>query len=258
MKSRILVLAASLLVACQLSEPFPFPSESLRLYSPPMPLYTLWWEAVEACAGRTASLANVSWYVTQPGQLLVVRGDTLDGAWFADGNRIALFRGVGPVVRHEMLHAILRDGTHPAAMFAGRCSGYVVFDGADLYQVPAADTIRAPTLREDSVLTISVELYRPRSGLLAYDGNLLYVVKIENQGPAGWVDTADGVLAYVEDTILGLGGGFQVRSKRVFFRQGAVHTFLVDGQIPLYAVDEFRVQAGFARARSPVTVIRLN
>ncbi len=251
-------MAATLLVACQLSEPFPFPSESLRPYSPPIGQYTLWWEAVEACSGRTSNFADVSWYLTQPGQLLVVNNDTLDGAWFEDGNRIAVARGDGPIVRHEMLHAILHDGGHPAAMFAGRCAGVVAFDGADLYGVPAADTLRAPTLREDSALTISVEWYRPKSGLLNYDGNLLYLVKIANSGPPGWVDTDHGVLAYIEDDNYGLGGSFQVRSTRVFYRQGAVHTFLVDGDVPPFTSTEVRVRAGFGRLLSPITVLPLN
>lgn len=251
-------MVTSLLVGCEITAPFPFPFESLRPYSPPIRPYTLWWEIVEECSGRTASLADVSWYTSQPGQSLVVGSDTLDGAWFKNGNRIALVRGDGPIVRHEMLHAILRDGTHPSAIFAGRCGGYVAFEGADLYGVTTADTIHAPTLREDSVFTISVGLYRPRSGLLSYDGSLLFLVKIENKGPSGWVNTANGVLAYVEDSTFGLGGVFQVRSKRVFFRRGAVHTIVVDGMVPPFADGELRVRAGFARAQSPITVLPLN
>ena len=48
--------------------------------------------------------------------------------WYSDGNRIVLVKqavtwNIG--VRHEMLHALLRVGTHPREYFLDRCRGVV-------------------------------------------------------------------------------------------------------------------------------------
>ena len=85
----------------------------------PPPQYRVWWEVVEACSGRRAPFDAVAWFKVPVGEL-VVRGETAAGAWFVFGNRIAIvdaWLNGDPLVRHEMLHAILETGDHPKEYF---------------------------------------------------------------------------------------------------------------------------------------------
>jgi hypothetical protein len=98
----------------------------------PPPAYELWWEMTEACSGHSAAFAGVRWYVV-PGasQLPYSGGDSVKGYWSERDNRIVLAEAAqldGPLVRHEMLHALLRarEGHHPRGQFLGRCGGIVV------------------------------------------------------------------------------------------------------------------------------------
>jgi len=119
----VLFLAAT---ACEgLFEP-EFPPMALTLEPPPE--YRVWWEVVESCSGRKASFDAVSWFRVPAGHL-EVRGESALGAWFVSGNRIALadgFRNQAYLVRHEMLHSILRDGSHPKEYFQGACADEVI------------------------------------------------------------------------------------------------------------------------------------
>lgn len=129
---RAAVAALALLaLACRgdgpTSSPGPaLPSDARTL--DPLPVeYDAWWRATEACADRQGDLTTVRWYTT-PGDSLRVGATTFDAYWFAAGNTIVVARPYvrdGPVVRHEMLHALLRRGDHPAAYFQGRCARIV-------------------------------------------------------------------------------------------------------------------------------------
>lgn len=212
---------------------------------------------MERCSGRTATLPDVSWYRTVAGAPLIINGKSGAGAWFRSGNRIALANESGPVVRHEMLHAILQDGLHPGEVFAGRCGSYVAFEGTDLYQISAADTVDALTIHDGSALEVSVTLYRPHEQILSYDGSVLLLVRVTNRGPSGWMNIPNSILAHVEDQDNGEAQVVYTRSKRVFLRGGgAVRTVAVDGRVS--NVNTMRVQAGFVWARSAVTILPLN
>lgn len=246
------LLLVSAVVGCRAAEPFPFPEGTLSGYVPP-PQYRLWWEAVEDCAKRSGSFDAIRWYRTVDGPL-IIRGNPVAGAWFRDGNRIALFVQKGPTARHEMLHALLQDGEHPAEYFLNRCGSFLDFQGTDLYQVAARDTLGAPTLREDSVLEVSVSLNRSRLHHSSYGGALLFLVRVTNHGPSGWVDNV-GYLAYVENRDNLVAEVVTSAKARVFVPAGSSRVYAVDGFVS--NPDSIRVQAGFGRARSPVTVLRL-
>lgn len=98
--------------------------DGLVAMSPP-PRYGLWWSMVESCSGQSRAMSGVSWYVLPSGPL----PNGAQGSYYDDTRSIVLSQsGVNKpgVVRHEMLHAILRVPGHPRDQFLGRCDGFVI------------------------------------------------------------------------------------------------------------------------------------
>jgi hypothetical protein len=125
------------LSCCTSPDPINFPTDAVEV-TPPVP-YAQWWSLTEACAQRTVPFNSVRWFV-EARPALLLGGESYGGYWFADGNRILLpapsvYRG--DVVRHEMLHAILQDGSHPRVEFVDHCGGVVAF-GDPLHIEPSA------------------------------------------------------------------------------------------------------------------------
>jgi hypothetical protein len=99
-----------------------------ELFIPP-PVYARWWAMVEACSGISRPLSNVQWFAAQ-GVLLNPEGgsEQIGGYYSLASNRIVLAGSdtiEGSVVRHEMLHALVRIRGHPRAAFLERCGGIV-------------------------------------------------------------------------------------------------------------------------------------
>jgi hypothetical protein len=84
---------------------------------------------VKSCSGLTGSFDDIRWYSTT--SLLRDPNDndeTVAGYWSLAGNRIVLYANdtiAGAVVRHEMLHALLRVPGHPRSAFLQACGGVV-------------------------------------------------------------------------------------------------------------------------------------
>lgn len=107
-----------------------------ELFDPP-PAYRGWWRDIEGCSGRGGGLDALTFYrvVPAPGRdSLHYRdpdtGHYLLGQWVPRSNAIYLAAGqvANPhVVRHEMLHAVLRDIAHPRGYFADRCGELVSY-----------------------------------------------------------------------------------------------------------------------------------
>lgn len=89
-------------------------------YEPP-PVYAAWWTETERCSGRAGSFAALEWYLAD-----WITGDTkvARGRWSAPHD-IVIVRGYEAdeaVVRHEMLHDLLRgDPGHASAEWT-RCA----------------------------------------------------------------------------------------------------------------------------------------
>ena len=109
-----------------------------RLVDPPLPpdaeqftppaVFSTWWQMTEACSERTGSLDAVTWYKTNDVLRHPRTGEVLVGYWSAPGNRIVLTTAVlrnGGSVRHEMLHALVRQPGHPRREFLEKCAGTV-------------------------------------------------------------------------------------------------------------------------------------
>ena len=201
-------LAALLaLAACESPTAPRLPAGAVR-FTPPS-IYREWWALTEQCSGRQASFDAISWYVV-PDAYSLPGTNGLNGLWYGD-NRIILAGAddgisAGDLVRHEMLHAILRGGGHPRDMFVGRCDGVVVCiaeclsgGGPPPPPDPAARPVPASTLD----LTVDVVPDAPGSG--TWDGYFMMIVHAHN--PASYpVVTQTGGFGYL---LRGNGGGVQ-------------------------------------------------
>lgn len=119
-------LSAAFAGACREIVDPPLP-DGTQTFTPPS-YYTTWWAMTSACSGVSGDLAAVQWYVVPAGTSLVLDGAQLSGYWSEASNRIVLrddARSDGAVVRHEMLHALIRVGGHPRQYFIDRCGGTV-------------------------------------------------------------------------------------------------------------------------------------
>jgi len=119
---------AAIAIAC--SEPMaPLPVGAIA-WSPPA-RFALWWQMTESCSGRQGDLRAIRWYVVPNATSIDVDGQQVHGETI--GNRIVLadsHRLDGPLVRHEMLHALLGVGGHPRDAFLVACNDIVACEGA--------------------------------------------------------------------------------------------------------------------------------
>jgi len=155
-------------------------------FAPP-PAYQLWWRMTETCAARQGRLEAVSWYVMPRGvPVTTPEGEAVDGYWQDPGNRVVLASWAqfdGPVVRHEMLHALLGDVPgHPRDYFYLRCGGIVACAQACLEGVAAdpANHNSYTVLPPDSLeVSATVTPATPSSTL--YDGQFALTVSVTNK-----------------------------------------------------------------------------
>ena len=177
MRSRAGFLALSVgCAACGLGNGDDFP-ESAVAFTPP-PSFETWWQVVEDCAGRRSSFTDVSWYTARR-SALVVHGEPAYGAWFANRNRIVLAddgRGIPALVRHEMLHAIIREEGHPATYFHQRCADEVLC-GRECGPLVSFDNAREVTR---ATLTVNARLFPETPSLSAQEGLATAVVHVRN------------------------------------------------------------------------------
>ena len=92
---------------------------------PTLELYTEWWTKTEACSGRKGDISQVKFYaVDAPDGAIGLNGARAHGWWVRQGDRIYLpanALGEEWLVRHEMLHALLKRGSHPNEKFVESC-----------------------------------------------------------------------------------------------------------------------------------------
>jgi hypothetical protein len=129
----VLVLSGlvSLALACGDGATAPdVPSTAVPLAAPAR--FALWWRLTQACSGITGDYASVSWYVVPNTTTLTFQGKQVDAYWIGNPDRIVLadaHRNDGPIVRHEMLHALRHRDGHPRDAFLSACGGVVACNG---------------------------------------------------------------------------------------------------------------------------------
>src|SRR4051812_17084502 len=131
---------AVLVAACGTSatdpSPMPLPDgpRALQPYAAPAQ-YALWWEMTRSCSGLDRDVSAVKWY-SEPADQLRPSDDgttSIAGEWDASKNSITLISDAvaqPAIVQHEMLHALLVAGGHPADKFGEDCASYVNCEGA--------------------------------------------------------------------------------------------------------------------------------
>ena len=157
-------------------------------FAPPVKYLTLW-RTVEVCAGRTGNFDDVLWFTT-PGSAQGGGGPDAVGTWWPFLNRIYLnerYVGREDVVRHEMLHAIVRGKGH-GRVFVQGCGDLVGCDGDCLREaggIPAGPTPSAPVVLPAD-LSVSVQVLEPRPIDLGW--TTVIVSATNTRGEAVWVD----------------------------------------------------------------------
>jgi hypothetical protein len=192
-----LLLTAALLVGCE-RPAAPVLVEGAERFSPP-PAYQLWWEVTQECAGRRGLFSRVRWYYVPGARTLLVNGQRVEGYWTSAGNTIVLAEAAllkGPLVRHEMLHALQDGDGHPREFFLRRCGGVVVCDGACADEEPLPPPNPALTRAEPNGLEIGVEIWPEAPSLGLYGGYLTLTVTARNP-------RADSVIVTLPGTMFG-------------------------------------------------------
>jgi hypothetical protein len=117
---------ALLICACYTTTE-PIPGGAIPLIPPPR--YETWWQEVEDCSGIQSSFREVSWYYVPGAATFTVGTDSnVSGYWQPYHHSITLAGGRiddPDLVRHEMLHAIVKAKGHPAEYFSQKCGALV-------------------------------------------------------------------------------------------------------------------------------------
>lgn len=185
MGRRLLLLALVLCAAGSCESPTaPLPRGAVR-FDPPA-VYEWWWSVTESCSRLTGSMRDVTFYVV-PGVATIPLSDgqRVAGRWDETLNRIVLAGNAqyeGDLVRHEMLHALVRHGDHPREMFIRRCAGEVVCisyclsaGGPPLPPDPSAVHAPPATLR----VSVDVTPAQPQTAFM--DGHFMMVITARNE-----------------------------------------------------------------------------
>lgn len=180
-------IALALMVVCSISAcdliTAPLPPNAMR-FAPPA-VYARWWAMTEECSGRSGDLGAVDWYRV-PGSQFIHGGQPVGGYWTSYSNRIVLAEeGIeeGDIVRHEMLHALLRVGGHPRSQFLGSCASLVDCQGscvtdAGTWHPPQADYLVLPPESLDIAI-------RPELLAREADGQRWFDLEITVRNPRG-------------------------------------------------------------------------
>lgn len=125
-------LAAWAILSCaacaDASAPTPLPLEATRFE--PEPVFRDWWTQIQECSGRSGDYDAVTWYYVPGEEPFHAPGldKVVIGYWDPAGNRIVLLQFVpnrSALIRHEILHALIRRGDHPATYFQELCGAVI-------------------------------------------------------------------------------------------------------------------------------------
>jgi hypothetical protein len=126
------VLLVLLISACKsTTEPLP---NGARPFAPPQ-TYQTWWQEVESCSGIAGNFGDVSWYYVPDVNVFTVGANpNVAGYWQPYHHSVTLAGSKiddPDLVRHEMLHALLKLAGHPVEYFDQRCGSIVTSPNVD-------------------------------------------------------------------------------------------------------------------------------
>jgi hypothetical protein len=157
------------------------PPNAVRVIPPSH--YLMWWQQVEACSGLSGNIERVRWWV-EPGVNTVTGRGGAAGVYYEERHTIVLagdWADHGPIVRHEMLHALSPTAGHPRELFRDRC-GDVVSCSAGCAEEAGSPPVRGPEVARvplDS-LHITLEMVPATPATSLMNGHLMLVVFATN------------------------------------------------------------------------------
>ena len=211
-------------------------------FQPPA-VYARWWTMAESCSGLSSSFADVTWFQVPASDVVENNGKEVGGYWAPVSNSIVLAGNLvldGSLVRHEMLHALIRARSgHRREYFLERCGGVVFCDSLCVEDAGSFPTPGSSVARVSSdVLEVSVSLM-PSLPLQSTDGGLFTVVvsarntkeyPVVVQLYPSWSKQTFSVAVF--GPLGGLGNSEMVRDPEfVFFQPGEVKQHYFDLQI---------------------------
>ena len=242
----------------------PLPADAEQ-FSPPA-IYSNWWNMTQECSEQSGSFGAVTWYKTDQDLHDPRNGDELTGYWSSADNRIVLKTSEmlnGSLVRHEMLHALLKAGGHPRNEFLGKCAGVVVCAGgcvrdAGPYPKPPETPIH---IGDDSLdITVDIEPRNPTTG----SGGFFSITVFARNRSSHWatvtplLNPSDSIITFGYDVRGGTTGGGVTEggtaadpSERIFApgeSKKMVFDFMI-GDAPFgrqLVLGDYRVRGGFS------------
>jgi len=156
-------------------------------------------------------MANVRWYEVPAADTFDLKGEYVSGAWYAEGNRIAIasdYVDYGPLVRHEMLHALLHYGGHPRDQFLGSCGDIVTCVSECVVDAggPPHFFTRAAFVAPTAVAVTTLVIPSPVSVSID-SGYFTVTVEVTNESPHPVRAVAPLAMARVGIRFSGTGGG---------------------------------------------------
>lgn len=126
-RSAVFALGLSVLAAaCNSTSPheISLPVGAVEIAAPAV--YQEWHAKTQSCSGRTGNFSTLKFYVVPGVDAFPTYGGAKVGEWVTDGSssRIVVagnYRDHEMVVRHEILHSILKSDGHPPEYFVNRC-----------------------------------------------------------------------------------------------------------------------------------------
>lgn len=220
----------------------------------PQSVYERWWRMIEACTKRRAPFSSVTWYRV-PYSEFVYDGHPAAGAWDPSRNVIFVAHDQlenGALVRHEMLHAVLRERGHPQEYFLDACASLVICSVCGPWKPPAGYVVLPPdSLRVASSAKL---LDRERDG----QRWVALEITVSNDRDRAVVVAAPGDPVYPRTfafTVSGLSSGEVAHdSSTLYFAPFAtkswLYEFLVSADLTRYHIPPGirRVRGGYARS----------
>jgi len=162
------------------------PPAGIVPFTPPV-RFRLYWALTEACSGHTGDYDAVRWYIVPGVDSFDLEGQAVGAAWYGDGNKIVFADGqqiFSGLVRHEMLHALIRVPGHPRDQFLDRCGDIVDCLGQCISDAggPPAFSTTAPIVAPRSLTASTLIATNPVS-LSADSGWLPLTVSVTNHAP---------------------------------------------------------------------------